>query len=109
MTSLGVVAFAARSSVGLALSCLSCEPTLVVGSWKCGSDNEPDAIVTEELALPWETSFEDGFCGYTDAGAASVGLEFQTARPKLVLKGLGEIEQIGTLELTSLLGAEWIF
>lgn len=61
-----------RLSVGLALTCLSCEPTLVVGSLTCDSDNEPDSLVTEELVLPWETSFEDGFCGYTDAGGYCV-------------------------------------
>ena len=40
---------------------------------------------------------------------ASAGLEFQTARPLLVIEGLGEVERLGALELSALLGAEWIF
>lgn len=41
--------------------------------------------------------------------AASAGLELQTSRPVLVIEGLGEVEQIGALELFTLVGAEWIF
>ena len=40
---------------------------------------------------------------------AITGLEFQTSRPVMVIEGLGEVEQIGALELYALLGAEWIF
>jgi hypothetical protein len=40
---------------------------------------------------------------------AGVGLEVQTARPVFVIEGLGEVEQVGALELTGLMGAEWIF
>jgi len=40
---------------------------------------------------------------------ASAGLEFQTARPLLVIEGLGDVERLGALELSALLGAEWIF
>lgn len=41
--------------------------------------------------------------------AASAGFEVQTARPVLVIDGLGKVEQIETLELVSQVGAEWIF
>lgn len=41
--------------------------------------------------------------------AASGGLELQAARPVLVIEGLGEIAQIGALELFAQVGAEWIF
>lgn len=40
---------------------------------------------------------------------ASAGLDFQTARPVLVIEGLGEVERLGALELSAVLGAEWIF
>ena len=40
---------------------------------------------------------------------ASAGLDFQTARPLLVIEGLGEVERLGALELSAALGAEWIF
>lgn len=54
---------------------LGCEPSLDVGSWRCRAaplfippDGSPilpgkDLPVT----LEWSTSFEDGFCGYSDA------------------------------------------
>ncbi len=41
--------------------------------------------------------------------AASAALELQTSRPVLVIEGLGEVEQIGALELATRVGAEWIF
>jgi len=37
------------------------------------------------------------------------GLSVQTSRPILVVDGLGRVEQIGPLELTLGVGAEWIF
>jgi hypothetical protein len=56
----------------------ACEPDLVVGSWKCATTPDPagphDAGVdggvlplTDPVAVPWSTSFEDGFCGYAKA------------------------------------------
>jgi len=41
--------------------------------------------------------------------SAAAGLELQTARPSLVIDGLGEIERIGAVELVLQAGAEWIF
>lgn len=40
---------------------------------------------------------------------AQLGVEVQTARPALVIEGLGEVERVGALELSGSLGAEWIF
>lgn len=64
--------FGSCSSIALALVCLACEPTLVVGTWTCSVDSEglppADTSVTEALELPWETGFENGFCDYADAG-----------------------------------------
>jgi len=54
---------------------MGCEPTLKVGKWDCsssasnggaGAPNGPDA--TTPVAIPWTTGFEDGFCGYLNAG-----------------------------------------
>lgn len=64
--------FGSRLSVGAALVGLACEPTLVVGSWTCSPDSDgplppADTSVTEELEVPWETGFEDGFCDYADS------------------------------------------
>ncbi|HTQ03070.1 MAG TPA: hypothetical protein VMI54_04410 [Polyangiaceae bacterium] len=57
--------------------CLAaCEPDLVVGKWTCltsvGAAGPVDDAgkkqpVTEPLAVPWSTGFEDAFCGYDDA------------------------------------------
>lgn len=70
-------------------------------------------VSAEEARTPWVALGPSllGRLRLSDAVrlAASGGLEVQTARPKFVIDGLGEIEQIGALELTSLLGAEWIF
>lgn len=62
-----------RFSMSVALVCLSCEPTLVVGTWACDPNGSgplppPDTSVTEPLELPWETGFENGFCAYSDTG-----------------------------------------
>ena len=64
--------FGSRLSIAVALLCLSCEPTLVVGSYTCSADAGPlppaDTSITEAVELPWETGFEDGFCDYADSG-----------------------------------------
>lgn len=59
----------------LGLSTMACEPSLDIGSWKCTS--APLFIPPDGSLLPagkdttvvpdWHTSFEDGFCGYTEA------------------------------------------
>lgn len=70
-------------------------------------------VSAEEARTPWLALGPNllGRLRLSDAVGltASGGVEVQTARPKFVIDGLGEIEQIGALELTSLLGAEWIF
>lgn len=49
---------------------------MVVGSWKCltspGPAGPPDDAglptpLTDAVAVPWSSGFEDGFCGYEDA------------------------------------------
>lgn len=62
-----------RLGTGLVLTCLSCEPTLVVGSWTCDPDSggplpPANAIATAPVELPWQTGFENGFCDYADPG-----------------------------------------
>jgi hypothetical protein len=65
----------------------ACEPELGIGTWTCASTPNPagpvDAGVvlplTDPVASPWSTGFEDGFCGYraargfcyTNSGASS--------------------------------------
>lgn len=45
-----------------------------MGTWNCSADNqatEPpvaEADAAETLEVPWETGFEDGYCGYAKAG-----------------------------------------
>jgi len=55
----------------------ACEPEVVVGSWPCaeapriaeagaaGAGGEAPTSRTA-IEVPWSTSFEDGFCGYSD-------------------------------------------
>jgi len=54
---------------------LGCEPSFVVGEWKCLTGTEQSAtsaldfvVPDAPLELPWSSSFEDGFCGYFDIG-----------------------------------------
>lgn len=52
-----------------------CEPPLEVGSWKCAAaplyippDGSPELPGRDTVVDPaWESSFEDGFCGYIEA------------------------------------------
>lgn len=70
-------------------------------------------VVTEEANSSWLAAGPGlvAGLGLTERvrPTAIVGLELQTARPVLVIEGLGEVEQIGALELFTLVGAEWIF
>ncbi len=54
----------------------ACEPDLVAGKWSClkstgpkGPVNDAGVVqgVTDPLAMPWTTGFEDAFCGFEDA------------------------------------------
>jgi hypothetical protein len=61
------------SGVGLVFLMTSCEPDLDVGDWACvrapaeQAGGEAGAAATHEaITVPWSTSFEDGFCGYSD-------------------------------------------
>jgi len=52
----------------------ACAPHLDVGQWKCatstGKPEDADAgatPVTDAIAVPWSTGFEDGFCDYAAA------------------------------------------
>jgi hypothetical protein len=40
---------------------------------------------------------------------AGVGVDIQAAHPALAISGLGDVEQIGAVETTAIVGAEWIF
>ncbi|HWA76029.1 MAG TPA: LamG-like jellyroll fold domain-containing protein [Polyangiaceae bacterium] len=44
----------------------ACEPKLVVGEYACPVDGgvEPMPNLTEAITVPWQTSFERGFCDY---------------------------------------------
>lgn len=61
--------------VALAWLLLGCEPELVAGAWTCGSaplvtvseDSGITPATSEAISVPWSTSFEDGFCGYSAA------------------------------------------
>ena len=59
---------------GVLLGC-STEPTLVVGNWDCSGKPEVEVssasdfeIIEDEVEVPWQTSFENGFCDYTRLG-----------------------------------------
>jgi hypothetical protein len=62
-------------ALSIAWAATACAPKLDVGSWSCGQAplDAPDGggrtvASTLPIAVPWATSFEDGFCGYTHAG-----------------------------------------
>lgn len=54
---------------------VACEPPLDIGAWKCAAaplfippDGSPIPAGKDTIVTPdWETSFEDGFCGYSKA------------------------------------------
>lgn len=41
--------------------------------------------------------------------AATLGLDIETSRPRLVIRGLGQVDQRGPLVIAAALGPEWIF
>ncbi len=49
------------------------------------------------------------FASRSFAASTHLGLHFQTSRPVLLVEGQGELGQVGLLNLTASLGAEWIF
>ncbi len=53
----------------LALGSLgACQPELSAGAWACETDAPaPAPAVTDPVAMPWSTGFEDRFCDYTAA------------------------------------------
>lgn len=62
-------------SVCFAASVWACKPELVVGERECFADRAATAAEggngggsDEALVVPWTTGFEQGFCGYRDAG-----------------------------------------
>ena len=60
----------------LALSSLAlgCEPRLTAGEWACDSDaSTPRAAFTDPVSVPWNTGFEDRFCGYTQLNGVCLG------------------------------------
>jgi hypothetical protein len=59
--------------LALAYPTSACEPEVVVGDWPCATasleraNGEAGAAGTSlPVELPWSTSFEEGFCGYSD-------------------------------------------
>jgi len=64
----------------LLVSCLlfACDPRLVVGERTTCAEDTSDAgasasAATDPVAIGWSTSFEDGFCDYTDLGGFCFG------------------------------------
>ncbi|HYP86609.1 MAG TPA: hypothetical protein VEQ59_00610, partial [Polyangiaceae bacterium] len=71
-------------SLGVAVFASACEPEVVVGTWPCaeadriaeagaagaGGEGSPSRAPIE---MPWSTSFEDGFCGYSEASGFCYG------------------------------------
>jgi len=45
----------------------ACQPKLTVGQWECSENGAPVGVPpnTDPIAVPWSTSFENGFCDYT--------------------------------------------
>lgn len=56
----------------LALWSTGCEPSLVVGALTCSPDGGAASTIEDRasnegpLPIPWQSSFDDGFCGYKD-------------------------------------------
>ncbi len=66
-----------RAPVGLAgvLVSFACEPELVIGDWQCSGSALSEArsasdvaIPANDVEVPWETSFENGFCEFGEPG-----------------------------------------
>lgn len=61
-------------ALGFAAALSACEPDLVVATRTCfhdvdaSSQADPGAPADVAVPVPWATGFEDGFCGYRDAG-----------------------------------------
>jgi len=45
----------------------ACEPELSAGAWTCDAGDAKPPAITDPVAMPWSTSFEDRFCDYTAA------------------------------------------
>lgn len=60
--------------VGVLAFC-ACEPKLKVGTWNCAesADASQHADETSPVPSPWSTSFEDGFCDYTQRAGFCYG------------------------------------
>jgi hypothetical protein len=61
-------------ALAVPLVSLGCEPPLVVGALTCSSSetgvagaNDGGAVDGGKLPAPWQSSFDDGFCGYNDS------------------------------------------
>jgi hypothetical protein len=79
---------AARSLPSLLLwlssALAGCGQKLVVGQWTCSEDGTATAIpaASDPVTLPWSTSFENGFCDYSQVGGFCV--QDQLAEYKIV-------------------------
>jgi hypothetical protein len=73
-----------------------------------GTDITPSQASTAWLALG-PTAYNRLRLGPTFALTTYMGFEVETARPRLVIDGLGTVEQMGPLEFTVGMGTEWIF
>ena len=58
----------------MVLGCSS-EPNLVIGDWECSGAPSSDVssasdfeIIEDDVEVPWQTGFENGFCDYTRLG-----------------------------------------
>ena len=51
-----------------------CQPRLTAGEWTCDSDaSAARPALTDPIAVPWSTSFEDRFCDYTQVNGVCLG------------------------------------
>jgi len=72
-----------------------------------------EAITSDQVGTVWlalgPTALGRVRLGKVLALTANLGVEIETARPLLIIEGLGTVEQVGPLELNLGLGLEWIF
>ncbi len=66
-----------RSLLGVGAVVLGCssEPILDIGEWECSGEPASEVssasdfeIIEDDVEIPWQTSFENGFCDYTRLG-----------------------------------------
>lgn len=60
--------------VALSSALFGCQSRLSAGEWACDSDGSAGSpALTDPLAVPWSTGFEDRFCDYTQRNGICLG------------------------------------